>query len=199
MMHFLTLGVGIAIYDLLHYIHRNLFYTVVSTMTALLCIHSVAYLGRLGGFWGGGVGYLVLCASSFTSQSYRWQQVCILASEQIYDLLRPLLSPRLITSDWSHHFTHLLFILPILSWWRKGRKKVERGHYLFAGPCLLVTVRKVLYLPADLSNPEHALTSDPGDQIGLCNGMEWLWNCYPMGICRDGKERRVLMAVWRGN
>lgn len=57
MMHFFTWG-GIAVYCLLHYIHRNLFYTVVSTMTALLCIHSVAYL-----FFGGwllGFMYLIL-------------------------------------------------------------------------------------------------------------------------------------------
>lgn len=90
------------------------------------------------------------------------------------------------------HATYLVLM-------EEGQKKVERGHYLFAGCCLLVTVRKFLYLAADSSNPEHALTSDPDDQIGLCNGMEWLRYCSPMGICRDGKERHVLKAVWRGN
>lgn len=50
----------------------------------------------------------------------------------------------------------------------EGQEKVESRHYLFAGPCLLVTVRKFLYLPTD------SLASDPTDQTELCNGMEWL-------------------------
>lgn len=64
----------------------------------------------------------------------------------------------------------------------EGQEKVESRHYLFAGACLLVTVRKFLYLPTD------SLTSDPNDQIDLRNGMEWLWNCCPMGVRRDGVE-----------
>lgn len=52
-----------------------------------------------------------------------WQQVCSSSPVQIYVPLCPLLSPRQIASDWSHHLPHLLFMLPFTSWWRKGKKK----------------------------------------------------------------------------
>lgn len=64
----------------------------------------------------------------------------------------------------------------------EGQEKVESRHYLFAGLCLLVTVREFLHLPAD------SLTRDPSEQIDLRNGMEWLWNGCPMGLRRDGTE-----------
>lgn len=68
---------------------------------------------------------------------------------------------------------------------------MESRHYLFAGPCLLVTVRKFLCLPTD------SLTSDPNDQIDLRNGMEWLWNCCPMGVRRDGMETCISSCLER--
>lgn len=56
-----------------------------------------------------------------------WQQVCSSSPVQIYVPLCPLLSPRQIASDWSHHLPHLLLMLPFTSWWRKGKKKKWKG------------------------------------------------------------------------